>query len=59
MVKTLNGGRDEVAQWYQQHHTTTTFYTKVTNLRGCVVLISPTTGTQLSIGILVTTQKTK
>ena len=48
-----------VAQWDQQHHKTTTLYTKVANMRGCVVLIPPTTGTQFSIVFLVTTQNTK
>ena len=48
-----------MAEWNQQHHTTTKLYTKVTNLQGCVVLIPPTTDTQLSIGVLVTTQNTK
>ena len=48
-----------MAHWDQQHYTTIKFYTKVTNLRGYVVLIPPTTGTQLSIGVLVTTQNTK
>ena len=48
-----------MAQWDQQQHTTTKFYTKVTNMRGCVVLIPPTTGNQLRISVLVTTQNTK
>ena len=48
-----------MAQWDQQHHTTTKFYTNVTNLQGCVILVPPTTGTQLSIDILVTNQNTK
>ena len=48
-----------MTQWDQQHHATTKFYSKVTNLQGYVVLIPPKTCTKLSIGVLVTTQNTK